>query len=123
MQLSNWRKLLDSLRDYKAVTNDVSFSDIIERGNESYVALTDAEKRSYGQYLEQGVHVLGNFSKHAGTIPNQLTGLEGAIGASMIDLLDHPGVREWYGDYKPKGKLMPATYATIDGILVGGDKF
>lgn len=122
MQLSNWRQLLDSLREYKAVTNDVEFSDLIERGNKNYAGLSDAEKRSYGQYLEQGIHVLGNFTKHAGTTPNQLTGLEDAIEASMVDLLNHSGVREWYVDYKPKGKLMPATYAMIDGILARNGK-
>ena len=86
-RMSNWRQLLDSFREFKAVTNDVAFSELIERGNINYDDLSAAEKRSYGQYLEQGIHVIGNFSKHRGGIPMELDGLQSAVDNSLIDLL------------------------------------
>ena len=116
-RMANWRQLLDSFREYKAITNDITFSELIERGNESYDDLTPAEKRSYRQYLEQGVHVIGNFSKHRGGIPNELTGLHLAVNNSLVDLLNTRGGRQWYDVYKPKGKLMPETYRTIDAMF------
>jgi len=121
-RMSNWRQLLDSFRDYKAITNDVSFSDLIERGNTSYDGLTAAEKRSYGQYLEQGIHVIGNFSKHRGGIPVELSGLQAAVGNSLLDLLNNRGAQQWYAEYKPKGKLMPETFRNIDEMLAKVDR-
>ena len=116
-RFANWRQLLDSLREFKAVTNDVTFSDLIERGNSDYHGLSNAERRSYGQYLEQGVHVLGNFSKHRGAFPVELAGLQKAVNCTMIDLLNTTGGRQWYKHYKPQGKLMPATFDIIDDML------
>lgn len=116
-RFANWRQLLDSLREFKTITNDVTFSDLIERGNFDYNSLNAAERRSYGQYLEQGIHVLGNFSKHRGAFPVELGGLQLAVQCAMIDLLNTPGARQWYAAYKPLGKLMPTTFAIIDDIM------
>lgn len=118
-RLSNWRQLLDSFRDYKSTTNDLALSELIERGNQSYIGLNPLEQRSYGQYLEQGIHVMGNFSKHTGKVPFELTGLNTAVENSMLDLLNTPGGREWWQEYKPKGKLLPSSYLMIDGLLDG----
>lgn len=116
-RMANWRQLLDSFREYKAITNNVEFSELIERANKSFDDLTAAEKRSYGQYLEQGIHVMGNFTKHRGGMPVELNGLQTAIENSMIDLLNTNGGRQWYKEYKPKGKLLPNTFRTIDAIF------
>jgi len=116
-RMANWRQLLDSFREYKAVTNDVAFSELIERGNNSFNNLNAAEQRSYGQYLEQGIHVIGNFSKHRGGIPAELQGLQLAVSNSLVDLLNTQGGRQWYDAYKPKGKLMPETFRIIDAMF------
>ena len=41
-------------------------------------SLSEAEKLSFGLYLEQGVHILGNFLKHNDSLPRKLVGLEQA---------------------------------------------
>jgi len=79
--------------------------------------LIAAEKRGYGQYLEQGIHITGNFAKHRGGVPNELNGLQDAVNNSLVDLLNTVGGREWWAEYKPKGKLMPATCQNIDAIF------
>lgn len=116
-KLSNWRQLLSSLSQYKGLTQDMALSELIERGHADYHALTGPEKRTYGNYLEQGIHIIGNFSKHSGTIPGELKGLEGAIDNSLRDLLNHPGALTWWEEGRPKGKFMPQTYRNIDRIL------
>lgn len=121
-KLANWRQLLDSFREYKATTNDLEFSEFITRGHKDYQSLTDYEKRSFGQYLEQGIHVIGNISKHRGWVPPELTGLQGAVDNTMLDMLNSPGARQWWAEYKPKGKLMPKTYAIIDELLESVDE-
>ena len=120
--LANWRDLLQSLIDYKGITNDLAFSEFIDRANQDYSALTSAEKRSYGLYLEQGVHIFGNFMKHNDTVPQKLLGLEKAVDNLMLDLLSTKGAREWWVESKPKGRFMPQTYVFVDRVLAKIDK-
>jgi len=116
-RLANWRQLLDSLRQYKAVTNDPYMSDLIERGNEDYAALSRPEQRSYGMYLEQGIHVIGNFTKHSGKVPFELTGLETAVEGLFRDLLLNPGGHAWWAATRDKRRFLPATHIKVDALL------
>lgn len=116
-ELSNWRELLAALSDYKGLTHDLEFSDLIERGNRDYSALTPSEQRSYGLYLEQGIHIMGNFLKHNDTMPQKLTGIDGAIHSLLRDLLCHPGGLAWWEQSKPKRRFMPQTYVIVDKVI------
>jgi hypothetical protein len=116
-ELSNWRDLLQSVSDFKKTSNDLSFAAFLERANQDYDALSPAEQHSFGHYLEQGIHIYGNFIKHNDTVPRKLVGLEEAVNRSLHDLLSTPGARAWYAQAKPKGRLMPQTYVMIDQVL------
>ena len=118
---ANWRALLDSYREFKGLTNDLEFAAFIMRAREDYRALTPAERLSFEHYQEQGIHVMGNFFKHASTMPGQLTGLTEAVEVCMAEHLQGPGTRDWYADNKARGRLMPATYRNIDAILARAD--
>ena len=119
---ANWRALLDSYRDFKALTNDLAFAEFIMRARREYPDLTDAERLSFEHYQEQGIHVMGNFFKHASTMPGELVGLSDAVEVCMREHLEGPGARAWYADNKKRGRLMPATYRNIDAILARADK-
>lgn len=117
---ANWRELLDSYRDFKAVTNDLKFAEFLVRARADYHALTPAEKISFDHYQEQGVHVMSNFFKHDGTVPDELEGLEVVVGNCLFEHLDAPGARAWLEENKTRGRLMPGTYARIDAVLARG---
>ena len=92
-RLSNWRALLDALARFKGLTNDLTFAEMVERGHRDFGALQPHEQRAFGLYLEQGIHVFGNFDKHHGRIPAGYTGLQTAIEANLRDLVTTPGAR------------------------------
>jgi hypothetical protein len=116
-ELANWRDLLESLSNYKGLTNDLAFSEFLERAEKDYHALTPAEQRSFGMYLEQGIHIIGNFVKHNDTIPTKLVGMDDAIHSLLRDLLNNDGARAWWTATKPKRRFMPQTYVMVDTVL------
>lgn len=120
--LKNWRELLVSLTEFKASANDPHMADVIVRGAADYHALSAADRLTYGLYLEQGIHIIGNFDKHSGTVPRQLRDLDLAVHNLMLDHLNSPGARAWWAESKPKGRFMPVTAATIDRMLENGRK-
>lgn len=120
-RMANWRQLLESLRQYKAISNDPHMADLIERGEADYHALGPAERRSYGMYVEQGIHVIGNFSKHTGKVPVELTGLDGAVDSLFRDLLTTPGARAWWAETRGRKRFLPMTHRMIDELLEAGD--
>lgn len=120
--LNNWRELLQTLTNFKAATNDPVLADLVVRGNGDYHGLSAAEQMTYGLYLEQGIHIIGNFDKHAGTVPRTMENLNYAVHNLMLDLLNHPGARAWWAESKPKGRFMPATVANIEAAMEEGRK-
>lgn len=121
-ELSNWRDLLGTLTDYKGLTQDVEFAQLVERGHADYDALSAADKRRFGLYLEQGVHVYGNFLKHNTELPRKLEGLDDAVANYYIDMLTTPGGAAWLAQTRGLGHFMPATYRVIDEIISAGRK-
>lgn len=116
-ELSNWREILKSMTDFKSATNDLGFAEVITRGQADYTSLSEAEKLSFGLYLEQGVHIIGNFLKHNDSLPQKLTGLEDAISAHFRDLLTTPGGRFWWEEAQTRGRFMPETYRVTNTLL------
>lgn len=112
--LSNWRQLLESLTAFKASTNDPYLADLVMRGNADFHALSPAEQLAYGNWLEQGIHIIGNFEKHTGTVPRTMKDLNLAVHNLMLDHLRSPGARAWWAATKPRGRFMPATVVNIE---------
>lgn len=119
-ELTNWRDLLQTLVQYKAATNDLAFAEFIERGHQDYAALTPGERRSFDLFLQQGVHVYGNFLKHNDALPRKLAGLDEAASNYFVDMLTTPGGAAWWAENRDKGHFMPDTYRTVDAILAKG---
>lgn len=118
--LNNWRELLETLTDYKGITHDPYMADLVVRGHADYKGLDPAEQLAFGHYMEQGIHIIGNFDKHAGTVPRQMKDLHFAVHNLLLDHLNSPGARAWWAQSKPKGRFMPNTVTRIDAILADG---
>lgn len=116
-ELSNWRDVLAELTAYKSVTNDPEFADFLIRAHQDYETLSAAEQMRFGLFLEQGVHIYGNFLKHNDSLPRKLAGLELAILNSLAEALTTPGGAAWWAEAHMRGRFMPDTYATVDGLL------
>lgn len=121
-ELSNWRDLLQTMVEYKGLTMDAEFAEFVDRAHLDYDALTLAEKRRFGMFLEQGIHIYGNFLKHNDSLPRKLEGLDDAVANYYHDMLATPGGAAWYAETRSLGHFMPGTYKTIDAILAAGRK-
>ncbi len=119
-ELTNWRELLETLVLYKGLTNEPEFADLVERGHADYRALSPADQRRFGLYLEQGIHVYGNFVKHNDSLPTKLAGLEDAVTNYLIEMLTTPGGAVWWAQNRPLGRFMPSTYRMIDDCIARG---
>ena len=120
--LNNWRELLVTLTDFKGITNDPYMADLVVRGHENYHALSQTEQLSYGLYLEQGIHIIGNFEKHSGTVPSQMKDLHFPVRNLMLDHIGTPGARAWWKESKPLGRFLPATVEMIDRLQAPGQR-
>ena len=118
--LNNWRELLITLTDFKGITSDPQMADLVLRGHEDYHALGPAEKLSFAMYLEQGIHIIGNFEKHSGTVPTQMKDLHYPIRNLMLDHLATPGARAWWAESKPRGRFLPSNVEMIDRLQQPG---
>ena len=116
-ELTNWRESLVMMVEFKSRTNDPDFADLIIRGHRDFDALSEAEKLSFGMYLEEGVHSLGNFLKHNDSLPKKLVGIELALTNTFADLFLTPGGAAWWADAHQQGRFMPETYRVIDRML------
>lgn len=116
-ELSNWREVLQSLTDYKSATNDLNFAEFLVRAHHDYDALSEGEKMSFGLYLEQGVHIFGNFVKHNDSLPRKLVGLEQALTNMFAEMLTTPGGAAWWAEACTRGRFMPDTYRVVDDFL------
>lgn len=121
-ELSNWRDVLAAFTDYKAITNDLAFAEFVVRAHRDYHALSEAEKLSFGLYLEQGVHIVGNFLKHNDSLPRKLVGLESAIMNTLGEMLTTPGGAAWWAEAHERGRFMPETYRVVDSLLAARAK-
>lgn len=119
-ELANWRELLETLVDYKGLTHDPAFAEFVTRAHADYEVLNEAEKLRFGLYLEQGIHVFGNFLKHNDALPRKLEGLEDAVTNMFVDMLTTPGGKAWWAEARARGRFMPSTYRIVDAHLAKG---
>lgn len=115
-ELKTWRELQMALADFKTVTNDPHMADLVERGHTDYAALSDAEKRAFGLFMEQGVQAIGLFRQHTGTVPKQFEHLHSAVRNTLLDHVATSGARAWWAESKPRGRFLPSTAELIDEL-------
>jgi hypothetical protein len=116
-ELSNWRDLLSTFTDFKAITNDLDYASFLVRAHADYHTLNDAEKLSFGLYLEQGIHISGNFLKHNDSLPRKLVGLDEAIESTLGEMLTTPGGAAWWAAAHRRKRFMPETYVVVDRLI------
>ena len=116
-ELTNWREALAMLVAFKVRAIDSEFADVVVRGHRDFEALSEAEQLSFGMYLEEGVHSIGNFLKHNDSLPRKLVGLDLAIMNMFADLLMTSGGAFWWAEAHLQGRFMPETYRVIDEML------
>lgn len=116
-ELTNWRDLLNTMTDYKGMATNPDLAAILVKGHADFHALSEAEKIAFEMYMEQGIHVYGNFLKHNDALPTKLVGLEGAVTNYFFEMLATPGGSVWWEDVQRRKRFMPDTFVVTNGLL------
>ena len=118
--LNNWRELLITLTESKGITCNPKWPIWCFVGTRTTTRSALPKRLSFAMYLEQGIHIIGNFEQHSGTVPAQLKDLHDRVRNLMLDHLATPGARAWWAESKPKGRFLPSTVEMIDRLQQPG---
>ena len=115
--LTNTRDQLSMLIEFKARTNDPYMADLVHRGRQSYSELGEAEKITFGLYLEQGIHASMAVYYHSGRDITDAKASQQSSERHLLAILDHPGAREWWLESRKNSPLIDFGRQRIDEVL------
>ena len=119
-KLSNYSDMINRYNSVYAITNDIRISELIVRGRQSYAALSDAEKLSFGHYLEQ-VCIANESSLVYDEAVVHEKGLSRSLWAKHIRFhLGFPGAREWFDEFEQQ-RGFPSTYMSAIRSVLDAD--
>jgi len=118
-KLSNYSDLINRYITVYAITNDADMSELIVRGRQSYMALSEAEKLSFGHYLEQICAANESSLIYDDSVVHQ-KGLSSTLWAKHIRYhLGFPGAREWFEEFEQQRGFPPTYMSAIHSVLAG----
>jgi len=120
-KLSNYSDMINRYNTVYAVTNDIGMSELIVRGRQSYASLSDAEKLSFGGYLEQICIANESSLIYDDSVVHQ-KGLSSSLWAKHMRFhLGFPGAREWFDEFEQQ-RGFPNTYMNAIHSVIDGDR-
>jgi len=120
-KLSNYSDLVNRYISVYAITNDIGMSELVTRGRQSYASLSDAEKLSFGHYLEQ-ICIANESSLIYDDSVVHKRGLSSTLWAKHIRYhLSFPGAREWFEEFEQQ-RGFPLTYSSAIHSVLATDR-
>jgi len=116
-KLSNYSDLVNRYNAVYAITNDLAMAELIVRGRQSYATLSDAEKLSFGHYMEQICIANESSLIYDDSLVHQ-KGLSKTLWAKHIRFhLGFPGAREWFDEFERQRGFPPTYMNAIHSVL------
>ena len=95
-RMSNWNAVLSALREHKRRTDDPYVADLVVRGRRDFDALADAEKLTFGFWMEELVQCYDGLIVHENAIAvDPVESRRAAVGAFALHF-SFPGCLAWY---------------------------
>jgi len=95
-RMSNWNAVLSSLREHKRRTDDPYVADLVVRGRKDFEALTEAEKLTFGYWMEELLQCYDGLIVHENAIAVGVgESRRAAVGAFALHF-SYPGCLAWY---------------------------
>ena len=95
-RMSNWNAVLSALREHKRRTDDPYVADLVVRGRNDFEALTEAEKLTFGFWMEELVQCYDGLIVHENAIAvDPVESRRAAVGAFALHF-SFPGCLAWY---------------------------
>ena len=96
---ANWGNAADRFNAVYAQTDDINLAELVVKGRHSYHDLSEAEKLSFGHYLEQLCISIEALLVHGQSLAH---GQEAMLALAKKHLAFHlgfPGSRQWYEEF------------------------
>jgi hypothetical protein len=117
-KLANWASLVDRYNAVYSQTNDIALANLVAKGRKSYRDLTEAEKISFGHYLEQLCIANEALLVYAAAMVHGRGDALEMFNKQIRFHLGFKGAREWFDEFESQrafpASLMQAIHKAID---------
>lgn len=96
---ANWGNAADRFNAVYAQTDDMELANLIIKGRQSYHDLTEAEKLSFGHYLEQLCIAIEALLVHGESLAHGRVAMIALAEKHLAFHLGFPGARQWYEEF------------------------
>lgn len=97
-RLQNWYSVLTALREHKRRTDDLSVSDVVHRGRQSYEGLSGSEKILFGYWMEEWLQAQEGLLIFRHSSAHRREDLTRTATGNLRNMFSHLGCREWWID-------------------------
>lgn len=97
-RMQNWYSVLTALREHKRRTDDMSVSDVLDKGRKSYEGLTSSQKILFGYWMEEWLQAQEGLQIFRHANAHRREDLTRTVKGNFRSMFSHPGCREWWSD-------------------------
>jgi len=105
---ANWGSAADRFNAVYAQTGDLELAELIVKGRRSYHDLSEAEKLSFGHYLEQLCIAIEALLIHGENLAHGRGAMLALAKKHLAFHLRFPGARQWYDEFDKQRGYPPA---------------
>lgn len=113
----NWGNAADRFNAVYAQSDDIELAELIVKGRQNYHDLSEAEKLSFGHYLEQLCIAIEALLVHGESLAH---GREAMLALAKKHLAFHlgfPGARQWYEEFDDQRGYPPKMRQFIQAAI------
>ena len=105
---ANWGNAADRFNAVYAQTDDIELAELVVKGRQSYHDLSEAEKVSFGHYLEQICIAIEALLVHGESLAHGRDAMMVLSKKHLAFHLSFPGARQWYDEFDQQRGYPPA---------------
>jgi hypothetical protein len=105
---ANWGNAADRFNAVYAQTDDIELAKLVVKGRQSYHELSEAEKVSFGHYLEQICIAIEALLVHGESLAHGREAMMVLAKKHLAFHLSFPGARQWYDEFDQQRGYPPA---------------
>ena len=105
---ANWGNAADRFNAVYSQTGDIELAKLVVKGRQSYHDLSEAEKVSFGHYLEQICIAIEALLVHGESLAHGREVMMALAKKHLEFHLGFPGARQWYDEFDEQRGYPPA---------------
>jgi len=114
---ANWGNAADRFNVVYAQTDDIELAKLIIKGRQDYHGLSEAEKLSFGHYLEQLCIAIEALLVHGESLAHGRAAMLALAKKHLAFHLGFPGARQWYEEFDDQRGYPPRMRQFIRDVI------